>query len=117
MKLPGFLLTGVGLGLAFVALTTAAVGAAAAKDRGVAAALFNSAQQVGGALGLALMTAISTARTAAATGTAASPTRGAITAGWSLGFGVSSALMAVGLIVIVVMVRPDPTETVDLERG
>lgn len=111
VQLPGFLLTGVGLGLAFVALTTAAVGAAPPEDRGVAAALFNSAQQVGGALGLALMTAVSTARTAALTEPGAIPAAGATTAGWSLGFAVSSALMASGLIVILVMVRPAPRKS------
>ena len=54
---PGMLITSVGLGALFVGVTTAANAA------GLAAALMNASQQVGGALGLAIFSAIATART------------------------------------------------------
>jgi EmrB/QacA subfamily drug resistance transporter len=105
--LPAFLLAGTGLGLSFVALTAAAVGAAPAADSGVAAALFNAGQQVGGALGLAGLTAVAAARTTSLSppGTATAPAS-AITAGWSLGFWVSAGVILAGLVVVITMIRP-----------
>ena len=52
-----------GLGAVFVAVTSAANAGVPADRAGLAAALLNSAQQVGGALGLAVFSAIATART------------------------------------------------------
>ncbi|WP_232667076.1 MFS transporter [Pseudonocardia sp. TRM90224] len=86
--LPGLLLAGLGLGVAFVALTDVAVGSTDPSDSGVAAALFNAVQQVGGAVGLAVISAVLT--TAAATPTA----------GWSAGFVVAAAVTAAGLALI-----------------
>lgn len=109
--LPAFVLAGCGLGLAFVALTTTAVGSATPGDSGVAAALFNAGQQVGGAIGLAVLTAVSTARTASLTPDAAGPSRSAITQGWSLGFLVSAGIMSAGLLITLVMIKdrsPNP---------
>jgi EmrB/QacA subfamily drug resistance transporter len=60
--LPGMIVMSVGLGLTFVAITTAANAGVPAHQAGLAAALLNASQQIGGALGLAVLTAISTAR-------------------------------------------------------
>jgi hypothetical protein len=70
-----------GLGAAFVAITTAANAGVPADKAGLAAALLNASQQVGGALGIAILTAIATARTGhlLATGT---PVPSALTAGF-----------------------------------
>lgn len=114
--LPAFVLAGCGLGLAFVALTTAAVGSAAPRDSGVAAALFNAGQQVGGAIGLAVLTAVSTARTASLTREAADPDPSAITQGWSLGFLVSAAIMLAGLLITLVMIRDRSPEQLPGQR-
>jgi hypothetical protein len=51
------------LGAVFVAVTTAANAGVAADKAGLAAALLNASQQVGGALGLAIFSAIATSRT------------------------------------------------------
>jgi EmrB/QacA subfamily drug resistance transporter len=102
--LPTFLLAGAGLGLAFVALTAAAVGAAPARDSGVAAAVFNSGQQIGGALGLAILTAVTTMRSRTSPDAPASTTE-VITQGWSLGFLVSAGLMLLGLLIILMMIK------------
>jgi predicted MFS family arabinose efflux permease len=61
--LPGLMIVSVGLGAAFVAITTAANAGVPADKAGLAAALLNASQQVGGALGLAVLSAIATART------------------------------------------------------
>jgi hypothetical protein len=60
--LPGMIVFALGLGAMFVAVTTAANAGVPADRAGLAAALLNSSQQVGGALGLAIFSAIATAR-------------------------------------------------------
>jgi predicted MFS family arabinose efflux permease len=61
--LPGMLITSVGMGAMFVGIVTAANAGVSADRAGLAAALLNASQQIGGALGLAIFTAIATART------------------------------------------------------
>ncbi len=106
--LPAFLLAGLGLGIAFVALATVAVGSVREPDSGVAAALFTSAQQVGGAVGLAVLTVVSTARTAALTVPGTAPTPDAVTQGWSAGFLTAAGFMAAGLLVVLTMIPMQP---------
>jgi EmrB/QacA subfamily drug resistance transporter len=61
--LPGLLVVAFGIGAVFVATVTAANDGVAPDKAGLAAALLNASQQLGGALGLAIFSAIATART------------------------------------------------------
>jgi len=61
--LPGLMIVSLGIGGVFVATTTAANAGVPADKAGLAAALVNASQQVGGALGLAIFSAIATSRT------------------------------------------------------
>jgi MFS family permease len=61
--LPGMMIMSLGLGAVFVGVTTAANAGVPADKAGLAAALLNASQQVGGALGLAIFSAIATSRT------------------------------------------------------
>lgn len=61
--LPGLVIMSVGLGAEFVAAATAANAGVPPQWAGLAAALFNASQWIGGALGLAIFSAIATART------------------------------------------------------
>ena len=61
--LPGLVIMSVGLGAEFVAAATAANAGVPPQTAGLAAALFNASQWIGGALGLAIFSAIATART------------------------------------------------------
>jgi EmrB/QacA subfamily drug resistance transporter len=61
--LPGLLVLSIGMGPMFVAVTTAANAGVPADKAGLAASLLNASQQVGGALGLAIFTAVATSRT------------------------------------------------------
>jgi predicted MFS family arabinose efflux permease len=61
--LPGMMVMSIGLGAVFVGVTTAANAGVPAKEAGLAAALLNASQQLGGALGLAVFSAIATSRT------------------------------------------------------
>src|SRR3954470_13590740 len=60
---PSLALVALGMGAAFVSLTSSAVAGVPHEDAGIASALLNAGQQVGGALGLAILTAVSTTRT------------------------------------------------------
>jgi predicted MFS family arabinose efflux permease len=61
--LPGLMVVSFGLGAVFVAITTAANAGVPPEQAGLAAALLNASQQVGGALGLAIFSAVATSRT------------------------------------------------------
>jgi len=61
--LPGMMIMSIGLGAVFVGVTTAANAGVPADKAGLAASLLNASQQLGGALGLAVLTAIATSRT------------------------------------------------------
>jgi EmrB/QacA subfamily drug resistance transporter len=61
--LPGMLVLSLGFGPVFVGVTTAANAGVPADKAGLAAALLNASQQLGGALGLAIFSAIATSRT------------------------------------------------------
>jgi MFS family permease len=61
--LPGMMLMSFGLGAVFVGVTTAANAGVPADQAALAAALLNASMQIGGALGLAIFSALATART------------------------------------------------------
>ncbi|WP_308188459.1 MFS transporter [Nocardia australiensis] len=79
--LPGMLVMSVGAGAALVANTTAANAGVPGEQAGLAAALLNTGQQLGGALGLAVLTAIATSHTNARLAGGAMPAD-AMTAGF-----------------------------------
>ena len=95
--LPGLLIVAVGLGAVFVGVTTAANAGVPADKAGLAAALLNSSQQLGGALGLAIFSAIATSRIndLAADTTLA----GALTSGYQRALFASSLLLLAAAIV------------------
>jgi EmrB/QacA subfamily drug resistance transporter len=79
--LPGLVIMSIGLGAEFVAATTAANAGVPPQTAGLAAALFNASQWIGGALGLAIFSAIATARTTHLLASHAAPA-GALDAGF-----------------------------------
>jgi EmrB/QacA subfamily drug resistance transporter len=60
--LPALVCVALGMGMTFVSLTSAAVAGVPHEDAGIASALLNAGQQMGGALGLAILTAVSLSR-------------------------------------------------------
>lgn len=62
--LPGFILMGLGMGATFVAITIAATSGVPARESGLASGLLNTSQQIGGALGLAILTGIASSSSA-----------------------------------------------------
>ncbi len=94
---PGLVVCGLGLGLAFVSLTVTAIpGGQETGDDGAASGLYNTALQVGGAIGIAVLAAVSTSRAdqlQAAGQTAAE----AVTGGRTLALLVAAGLMVAGV--------------------
>jgi hypothetical protein len=91
------LLVGAGLGLAFVSLTIGAVTGVPGPQAGLASGLINSAQQIGGARGLATAATIASARTAHAIA-AGTPAGMAMTSGFRLAFLAGAAFAALGMM-------------------
>jgi predicted MFS family arabinose efflux permease len=95
--LPGLMLAALGLGAVFVSVTTAANEGVARDQAGLAAALLNASQQVGGALGLAVFSAIATSRTGHLLGGSASPAE-ALTGGFRAGLLACSVALVVAAV-------------------
>jgi EmrB/QacA subfamily drug resistance transporter len=94
--LPVMLLLGVGAGLVFPALMTLAMSAATPEDSGLASGLVNTTQQVGGALGLAVLATLATTRTHALSVHGASSAV-ALTDGYHLAFTIAAILVLVAI--------------------
>lgn len=88
--LPGFALNGLGLGVAFVAATAAATEAPSG-DRGAAAGLVGTAQQIGMTLGLTTIVAVATT-VASAAGEFGRPATEAVVEGYAAGHLTGAAL-------------------------
>jgi EmrB/QacA subfamily drug resistance transporter len=102
--LPGFLLISVGLGFSFVPMTIAALAGVQPAEAGLASGLINTTQQIGGALGIAVLSAVATSVTndGLASGTAAPI---ALTDGFEAAFIGAAAIALVGVLVSLVVVR------------
>jgi EmrB/QacA subfamily drug resistance transporter len=107
--LPGFLLIAVGLGFSFVPISIAALAGVQASEAGLASGLFNTSQQIGGALGIAALSAIATSTTenGVASGTAVPV---ALTNGFENAFIWGGIIAAVGILVGLVLVRQSDLE-------
>jgi EmrB/QacA subfamily drug resistance transporter len=96
------ILVSIGMGLAFVPMNSTALFGVAEDSAGVASALVNTTQQVGGALGTAFLNTVAASSTAAFLLTRVSSTavtRSATVHGYTTAFEVSALLVAMGAVV------------------
>ena len=101
------LLAAVGLGFAFVSMTIAAVTGVVDKQTGLASGLINTSQQIGGALGLAILVSIANSRTddlMRSAGGAKSALPNALTQGFQSAFLVGAGFAVVGAILAVTLI-------------
>ncbi len=101
------LIAAVGLGFAFVSMTIAAVAGVGPQQAGLASGLINTSQQVGGALGLAILVSVATSKTDSvmtAAGGAPSALPGALTEGFRAAFTVGIGFAVVGAILAAVLI-------------
>jgi EmrB/QacA subfamily drug resistance transporter len=104
--LPALVLLGVGAGIAFPALVTLAMSGATPADSGLASGLVNTTQQVGGALGLAVLATLSTSRSnhLLADGQSAAS---ALTGGYHLAFAIGAGLVVAAIMVAALVLRSE----------
>lgn len=102
--LPAFLILALGMGLSFVAVTVAATSGVPDQDTGLASGLINTSQQLGGALGLAILMVVANTTTTAdeASGTGLAQ---ASMHGYQMAFLCSAILMVVALLVSIFVIR------------
>jgi EmrB/QacA subfamily drug resistance transporter len=105
--LPTMVLFGIGAGMSFPALMTLAMSGASPSDAGLASGLVNTTQQVGGALGLAVLATLATSRTDDLLGQGEG-TATALTGGYHLAFVVGAGLLAAAIIVAAAVLKPTP---------
>jgi EmrB/QacA subfamily drug resistance transporter len=102
------LLAALGLGFAFVAVTIGAVAGVSEQDSGLASGLINTTQQVGGALGLAVLATVANTRTdhvLASSGGDPSGLPAALTEGFQSAFAVGAGFAVVGLLLTLTLIR------------
>jgi EmrB/QacA subfamily drug resistance transporter len=117
---PAFLLSGIGLALAFVPMSIGALTGVQQSEAGVASGLINTSQQIGGAIGVAAATTIATTFTShyvnAHPGTSALA-GGALNHGFQVTFYVLAAVAAVGAVVAYLLTEPKQAEGVVVYDG
>jgi MFS family permease len=115
--LPGLLVLGVGFGMAMPALMAQGMSDATPEDAGLASGLFNTTQQVGGALGLAVLAVLSATRTQSLRASGAEPTV-ALLAGYHAAYLTGMSVVAMALLVAsVTLRRPTRPEYPKLARS
>ena len=108
--LVGLMPMSIGMGLVFVPITLLGTSGVSNDDSGLASGLFNSAQQVGGSLGLAILATLAVDRTSSLLGSGASgdaASRVAATvSGYHVAFLAAAIMMGAGAALLVLRLRP-----------
>src|SRR3954453_6781072 len=99
--LPSLLLTSLGMGAVFMPLTLVATTGLDDDDQGLASGLFNTSQQIGGALGLAVLSTLATTKANAAGG----PPLEALVVGFHWAFAAGAVVMLAACAVMVALLR------------
>ena len=113
MIMPAMLIMAHGMGCVFVPLANTALNGVADHDAGVASAMVNTTQQIGGSLGVALLNTFFTTATAtyftAHVGSEGSKVAGALSAihGYNVAFEVSGFLLVASALTIFLLIRRD----------
>ena len=99
------LLAAIGLGFGFVTSTIAAVSGVEEHEQGLASGLINTSQQIGGALGLAVLSTIATSRTDSVMATGHSTLANGLNEGFQSAFFGGAVIAALGFVATLVLIR------------
>jgi EmrB/QacA subfamily drug resistance transporter len=110
--LPSLLVTSLGMGAVFMPLTLIATTGLENEDQGLASGLFNTAQQIGGALGLAILSTVAAGQTAKAGG-ADDPT--ALITGFHWAFAGAALFVLAGLVTMLALLRQRHVARIEAE--
>jgi EmrB/QacA subfamily drug resistance transporter len=108
---PAFVLGGAGMGLSFVPVTIASLTGVDRSDAGVASGLINTSRQIGGAIGLAAVSAIATTATrhyVSAHASATASSGAALDHGFQTALYVLTGVLLVGAVIAATFVRSTP---------
>ncbi|MGP0036455.1 MAG: MFS transporter [Solirubrobacteraceae bacterium] len=119
--LPGLLPMSFGMGLVFVPITLLATGGVTANDSGLASGLFNTSQQVGGALGLAILSTLAASKTTSVLNglhgaTTAAASAAARVSGYHVAFLVAAVMLGAGGLILGFGLRRRHLEGLSLEE-
>ena len=112
--LPALLVTSLGMGAVFMPLTLVATTGLEDEDQGLASGLFNTSQQIGGALGLAVLSTVAAGKTTAAGG-ATDPS--ALVTGFHWAFAGGAAFVVAGLVTMLALLRGRHVERIEAEAA
>jgi MFS family permease len=107
--LPSLLLTSLGMGAVFMPLTLVATTGLEDSDQGLASGLFNTSQQIGGALGLAILS------TLAASKSTGSGEKQALVNGFHWAYAGGAAFILAGLVLMLSMLRSRHVARIEAE--
>jgi MFS family permease len=106
--LPGMILASLGMGAIFMPLTLVATTGLKNEDQGLASGLFNTSQQVGGALGLAILTTI-------AAGQTNGNTAAELVHGFHYAFAGAAVFVGLALITLLALLRKRDVARIEAE--
>ncbi len=120
--LPGLIPMSIGMGLTFVPVTLIATTKVQAEDAGLASGLFNTSQQIGGALGLAVLATLAADKTAGVLGglgraPVPSDNAVALVEGFQVAFFGAACLMLAGVALLGLLVRRRDVANVNPEQA
>ncbi|UUU44633.1 MFS transporter [Streptomyces sp. NBC_00162] len=98
------MLLAAGFGLALPALTTLGMSGADGNDAGLASGLFNTTQQIGMALGVAVLSTLAASRTESSARSGSTPAE-ALTSGYHLAFALGAALLLAAIALAATLLR------------
>jgi len=109
--LPGLIPQSVGMGLTFVPVTLIATTNVAEEDAGLSSGLFNTSQQIGGALGLAILSTFAANETTSVLADGGQRAQ-ALVDGFNVAFMAAAILVAVGAVLLLFIVRKEDVANV-----
>jgi EmrB/QacA subfamily drug resistance transporter len=105
----------IGMGLTFVPITLLGTSGVRGEDAGLASGLFNTAQQVGGSLGLAILSSLAASRTTSLLHHSSAQAVAARVSGYHVAFLAAAIMLAVGGLLMTFVLRKSHTREVELE--
>jgi hypothetical protein len=108
------------MGLTFVPITLLGTGGVSRDDAGLASGLFNTAQQVGGSLGLAILSTLAASQTTSllhglGAGASAGAAVAARVSGYHVAFAAAAVMLGAGALLLATVLRPRDVDAIALE--